>query len=255
MQLRNWLAGAASALMLAAAPAAAQDQAPGAADGWRFTLTPYLWATSIGGDVALPRRGVEFDADFGDILSSLQFAAMGMFEARRGRFSLVADFLTTTLEQDFSTPAGVAFRGGSARMSTTSASAVALVRVVEEPGFGLDVGAGLRAWWLDTKISLNAGALAARSASADVDFADPILALRAEVVLSERFALVGYADVGGFDASSRSTWQLLGVVNWRITDSITAHVGYRHLALERTRGDLDANFALSGPIFGASFRF
>jgi opacity protein-like surface antigen len=126
---------------------------------------------------------------------------------------------------------------------------------VEAPGFGLDVGAGLRAWWLDTRITLNPGALPGRSTTSTSNFADPILALRAEVMLSESIALVGYADIGGFDTSSKSTWQMLGAVSWRITDSISAHLGYRHLALERARRDFDGDFALSGPILGASFRF
>jgi hypothetical protein len=248
--------GAALGLAIALAPgtAAAQGATP-RDDGWHFTLTSYMWASGMSGSVALPRQSRDFDADFGDILSSMQFGAMGFFEMRRGGFGIVVDGLTLTTEQDVTTPRGIAFRGGSSRMTATEVSVLSLARVVETPGWSLDVGAGARAWWLDTKLSLNASLAPARSASESVNFVDPILAVRAGVPLTDRISLTAYADIGGFNTGSQSTWQVLTAFNWQVTDSIAAHFGYRHMAVSVARGPVDMDITISGPILGASFRF
>ncbi len=242
------------AVSLLPASAVAQRTAP-RDDGWQVTLTPYLWLAGIGGSVALPRQSADFDADFGDILSNMQIGAMGFLEVRRGGFGIVLDGLTLTTEQDVATPRGIAFRGGSSRMTAVEFSVLGLARVVETPGWQLDVGAGARAWWLDTKLSLNAGLLPARSASESVNFVDPILAMRAGVHLTDRIGFTAYGDIGGFNTGSEFTWQVLAAFNWQATDSIIAHLGYRHMAITVGRGAVDMDITMSGPILGVSFRF
>lgn len=243
-----------SALLLAAMPAVAQER-EGLADRWRFSLTPYVWFAGISGDLSLPRQSRDFDVDFGDTLSALKFGAMGIFEARRGRFGLVVDAVTLTTEEDFSTPRSVLFSSGTSRLTTTEISLIGLVRVAEKPRWNLDLGAGFRGWWIDSKVSLNPGVAPARSASGSANFIDPLLALRYNVGLSERFDFSVYADIGGSDTDSRLTWQVLAALNWQATDSISAHVGYRHISIDVSRGSIDLSTALSGPIIGATFRF
>lgn len=249
------IAGAAAALLLLGPASAMAQGSASAENGWRFSLTPYLWLAGVSGEASLPQRSSDFDAEFGDILSALQFGAMGIFEARRGRFGLVVDALTLTTEQDITTPRSQLFSGGESRMTATQVSAVGLVRVVEAPSWNLDVGAGLRAWWLDAKVSLDAGLEPGRSASATRNFTDPLLALRYHVDLSERIGFTTYADIGGFGTGSKLTWQVLSAFQWQATESITAHLGYRHIAIEMERGAVALDMALSGPIIGASFRF
>ena len=76
--------------------------------GWTFTVAPYFWAAGISGDTAqfgLPE--VHMDADFGDLLSNLDFAFMAAGEARYDRFSIFGDVIYTKLGADASTPAGI----------------------------------------------------------------------------------------------------------------------------------------------------
>ncbi|MGK7871029.1 hypothetical protein [Falsiroseomonas sp. E2-1-a20] len=251
---KAWLLRALMLLLIGVSPAAAQRSGESAST-WQFSLTPYLWLAGVSGDVALPRQSRDFDAEFGDILSDLQFGAMGFFEARRGRFGLLVDGLTLITEQDVSTPRGLLFRGGSTRLTATELSMIGLVRVVETPSWDLDLGAGLRSWWIDAKVSLNHGMAAARSASGSTGILDPVLALRHDLRLSEQFGLTTYADIGGFGTGSRLTWQVLGALRWQVTESTAANVGYRHMAIDLSRGAVDLDVALSGPIMGVSFRF
>lgn len=87
-------AGAADVSM----PTKAPITPPAAIQGWTYSLTPYLWATSLSGSTTVKGRTTDVDAGFFDILEHTQFpkglfqlAALG--EARNGRFGLLADIL------------------------------------------------------------------------------------------------------------------------------------------------------------------
>ncbi len=250
----RWIGAALGALMLAAAPGSARaETAP--SDGWRFALTPYIWFAGVAGEATLPRQNRDFDADFGDVLSNLDVAAMAMFEARRGRFSLVVDGLYLGQDVSVTTPRNLAFRGGSAELNATQLAAVGLVRAIDQPGFGLDVGAGLRSWWIDTEVTLAPGLLTGRSAKGSANFTDPLLAMRAEVRLSDHWSFFAYGDIGGFDTGSRLTWQVLGGVSWQATQGTSLQLGYRHLSVDVSRSDLALDLSFGGPILGVTIRF
>jgi hypothetical protein len=242
----------AAAFGTAAQPAGAQQSL----DGWQVSLTPYLWFAGVGGDVTLPRGGSrDFNADFDDIFDSLKFGAMATAEARRDRFSILLDVLYLDNEQGFNTPRSIGVRGGDVRLTTTEVSLIGLYRVVEDPRYAFDVGGGLRAWWLDTKISANQGLLAGRSASSSPSWVDPIVAARAHVRLNERFSLSAYADMGGFDTGSQFTWQAIGSFDWQITPAIVARAGWRYIAIDYKKEDVEVDVAMSGPFLGVTFRF
>ena len=82
------------------------------ASGWTFAIAPYLWASGLSGDVAsfgLPT--VALNADFGDILSNLDLAAMAMAEARYDRFSVFGDVMYTKISSGKATPKGILATG------------------------------------------------------------------------------------------------------------------------------------------------
>jgi opacity protein-like surface antigen len=256
---------AALSLALAALPAQAQTLAQAqtadpARDGWRFALTPYVWLAGFSGDLTVRDRSLgdvsaSTTSGFDDVLDSIRFAFMGTFEARRGRLGLLVDLMTLSLEQSIDTPRDRAFSGGNAEVSGTQLGAAALLRVVETPGFDLDLGAGLRAWWAETTLTLDPGLRQGGRASADAQFTDPLLALRAELRLAERWSLRAYGDIGGFGAGSDLTWQAFAAVSWRATETLVLQVGYRHLAVDFSNGDKRLDIAIGGPIIGLSWSF
>ena len=67
-----------AALLAAVAISATAVPAHSQADpGWKFELTPYLWAAGMSGTVSVndrPNAGLEVEQSFSDILSVLQFA-------------------------------------------------------------------------------------------------------------------------------------------------------------------------------------
>lgn len=237
--------------------AAAQAQAPAQRAGWQFALTPYVWFAGISGDVELPsgrHDDREFSADFGDILSNLSFAAMLAAEARNGRFGIAADLMTLTLEQDVSTR-GILFRDGESRVTTTSLGLVGFYRLLDTPGGSIDAGAGIRAWWVSARISLDGRLGVERSREVSRDWIDPILMLRGHARLAERVGISLYGDIGGFGVGSELTWQVLGTLDYRANDWLELRAGWRHLAIDFRSGRLNLDVAMTGPIIAATFRF
>jgi hypothetical protein len=241
--------GAASVAIIsigAAVPAAAQD-AP-----WHFAATQYVWAAGIKGSTTTPASGVDFNVDFTDTLKDLSaIPIMLAGEVRKGSFGAVFDIIWLKVASDIDTPRNLLFNDGKAKLSTFQASAIGLYRVVEQPAGNIDVGAGVRLWSVSSRASLNAGLLPAVSAKIDKTFADPVLAARFEFRLGGPWSLTAYGDVGGFGISSDVTWQAIGTVNYKAADWVDMRLGWRHLAVDRSKIKVE----LSGPVLAATFRF
>jgi opacity protein-like surface antigen len=248
------LLGAICAVALSASPALAQSPTR-TADEWSFTLSPYVWFSGLGGEVTLPRGSESFSADFGDIFESLKFSVMGIFEARRNNVSLLFDLMYLNMQQGVPVPGEGAYSGGSSRVKTTQASAIGLVTLAEGPSGCFELGGGLRAWWLDTEIRLDPGLLPGRSADQRTNWVDPVIAARASFSLNDRLSLTGYGDVGGFGVGSEFTWQAIATLDWRVSDWISASLGYRWIQIEYENRRATIDLDMSGPIVGASFRF
>jgi hypothetical protein len=251
------LAAALAALVIGAGPTLAQGMpAPApAAEGWRFALTPYFWAAGADGSFSTPRRSRDFDVSFDDIWSDLKFAFMGTAEVRYGRFGVLVDAFYLDVEDGVAVPRGVAFSGGSGRLESTQLAVVGMFRAVEDARGFVDIGAGLRAWWIDSKVNLTPNVLPAASFGASTNWVDPLVAIRASLRLSERFSLTAYGDVGGFDTGTKLTWQALGAAEYAFTPGIVGQLGYRYLYVDRERDNLTVDMAFGGPFIGLTFRF
>jgi opacity protein-like surface antigen len=84
---------------------------------------------------------------------------------------------------------------------------------------------------------------------------DPILAVRGHVRLTDRIGLTAYADIGGFQTGSQLTWQAVGALDWQITSSIVAQIGWRYIYIDYSKDNVTVDMDLSGPFLGATFRF
>lgn len=242
---------------LAAAASVAQAQRNDS-PGWEFALTPYGWFAGMSGNIRTPLERLperSFSADFSTIVGDLSTVPiMGMAELRHGRFGLLGDLLYLGLEQDIETR-NVAFLGGRARVNSTIGNILGLYRVVDLPGQSVDIGAGVRIWNSDTKLSLNSGLLPGVIKKSSVSWADPLLAARYHRTLSERFGLTVYGDIGGFDLGSILTWQVSGMVDYRATESITLSAGWRYLTFNKKQDDFRLDLGFNGPFIAATFRF
>ncbi len=241
--------------LLFASTAGAQSQAS-AADAWTFSLTPYFWAVGIDGDVGIGRLpDVDVDASFSDVWDTLDFALMGMFEARRDRYGLLFDGFYAKLSADADTP-GPAFGDVDVEVTHQFYSLAGTYRVINGRA-PIDLLAGIRYVHAKTEVDLGAGLLAARSGSRSKDWVDGFAGLRLRAPLTERWALIFHGDVGAGGADF--TWQAIAGVGYRISDVLEAQLGYRYFRVDYDDGGGAGRFlydiALSGPYLSLDIRF
>ena len=271
--------GAALAATLAAglvgSPVAAEDAAPASAP-WQLSVTPYLWALSVKGDVGVGETEADVDASFSDILDDLNYAVMLELELRKGRFGLVSDTIYADLEDDAATAedrlrikatANILIQGlaGTYRLGTWQLAEFARAGRL---AVTVDPYAGIRYTYLDTELKgrldlPDLGVDARRTTEADKHWVDPIVGLRTAWTLGERFSLILAGDAGGTSTNSQYSAQGVGLIGYRFglfgQDNANLVVGYRALHQKYQDGDgrsrFDWDVTLHGPIAGLDITF
>ena len=228
--------------------------------GWQFSITPYAWLPAVRGDIRtpLPRVGDRsFSLGSGTLVTDLDaLPAMIAGEARYGRFSIVGDFFYAALAQDFNTR-DLLWQGGHTRVTSSVGTLLGMVRVLEEPRQSLDIGAGTRIWGFTTKVSLDPGLEPGVIRKRSLTWADPLVGARYHAMLSPRFGVSVYGDVGGFDTGSRLTWQAIGSLDYDLTNWATLRAGWRYLTVDKRNasGRVGLDLGFNGPFFAATVRF
>ena len=275
-----------------AMPVKAPIAPPPAIQGWTYSLTPYVWATSLSGSTTVKGRTTDIDASFIDILDHTQFpkglfqlAAFG--EARYGRFGLLTDiaYMKLGLGASITRSRGIDELGLSVGASAgltvemviaEVAAAYEIARWAASPGSNtaLDLYAGGRVWWqhadADLAVSGTGNILGLTrtgngtfSASADVSWVDPVVGARLRHQLAPGWNLAVSGDVGGFGAGSKFSWQALATLDWEFCRSNTVTwsgmVGYKALSVDYSQGSglthYEYDMTMYGPIFGVTARF
>jgi opacity protein-like surface antigen len=257
--------------LVACAPAAAQTTG-GQAGGWQFEFTPYLWAAGLKGDVqvgTLPLTSV--DMKFTDILDVLDFALMGAFEARKGRWGFLFDAMymklsdSATATRTGAGPIGATLTASAdVKVEQTMLAAAAAYRVSEGRS-PVDVIGGLRYTKLDVSGDIGAslfgggplglGATGTVARSGDKDWVDPYVGVRLQHPIADRWTLVGYADVGGFGVGSDLTWQAAAGVNYAYSKSVSLKFGYRYMSIDYDKGGIVYDVTMQGPYLAVGIRF
>ena len=250
--------GTLGATLLALVATGGMAAAQGAFD-WRGQLTPYVWATGLGGDLRPFATGptVEIDRSFSDILGDLDAAFFLSGFARRDRFVLLGDLSYSSASRAGVLSAPIPGLPAEGRLRQTSLTLAGGWRVSDTLDGTLDLLGGLRHWRVRGEVGAPAvpGVFPGARVSASRNFTDPIIAARANLRLTPDWSVLLYGDVGGFGVGSRSTAQLLGTVNYSLGNQVTLSAGYRHLSVDYRSGGSRFDVRLGGPIFGATIEF
>ncbi|PKP84312.1 MAG: hypothetical protein CVT80_08895 [Alphaproteobacteria bacterium HGW-Alphaproteobacteria-2] len=219
--------------------------------GWSFQMTPYVWATGLGGSLRPLAAGpkISIDKSFGDILEDLDVAFFVTGLARRDRLVLLGDFSTSSSSRGGVVPPGIPAKGS---LRQTSLTLLAGYRAVSEGPFTLDVLAGARVW--DVRARVNAPVVPIRVAR-ERSFADPVVAARVNLRLAPGWSLLAYGDVGGAGIGSRFTSQLAATVNYEFSERFFLSAGYRQLHVDYREDGMRVDLRMKGPLVGATLRF
>ncbi|MFC4622505.1 hypothetical protein ACFO3A_09780 [Comamonas nitrativorans] len=236
---------------LALTPGLPLAQTPDAA-AWRFQVTPYVWMAGSAGDMRPTAQAPTLHSrkSFSEILNHLDGAFFLHATARQQRFVALGDVTYASLSDAGKLPPGVSIRG---KLRQTSISALAGYQLLHDhPRHNLDALGGVRFWHIRTSVTVPA---LQRRASGSADWVDPVIAVRLRSQLAPRWSSLLYADVGGFGVGARSTWQVMGSINYALKDNVHLSLGYRHLAVDYRKNGMLLNIQQGGPLLGATWQF
>jgi hypothetical protein len=235
--------------LMLAGPAAAQTS------GWTFAVSPYAWVPGITAAVDTAWGTVEIDKSSSDVLSKLDIAFMGAFEARNGRWGLIADLFYADLSQSQATPFGLLFSQARIETEAKALSAYAAYRIHEDNRTSIDLMAGLRIQSLDIDLSLSPGLLPDQSFGISETWVDPLIGGRVRFAITDHWFATAFADVGGLDVGSDLTWQVFASLGYQFSERWSVQGGWRHVAIAKEIGGRDVDTDFSGPLLGFTVRF
>lgn len=179
----------------------------------------------------------------------LDFGVLLTAEARKGNWGVIGEFNYLSLSDEFTFAGG--FVRGESELRGTMGGAALVYRFIGDNRASADVFAGFRIWSLEATADFRILPTASRTAT----FVDPILGLRGTYFVTDNVFLTGLVEIGGFGAGSDFQWEVIGRMSYRFSDTISAGIGYRHLAIDVSRGGLAVDAVISGPFVAIDFNF
>lgn len=136
----------------------------------------------------------------------------------------------------------------------------ATFRIAEGPAGFFDVYGGFR--YNYTSLDINADrsnrfVLIPRDIddSGSKTWTDPLIGLRGQWNINDKWFLAGKGDIGGFGVGSDLAWSLQGTVGYNFTESVSAEIGYRYLHTDYDNGRLTYDVAQAGAFVGLNINF
>jgi hypothetical protein len=234
-------------------PTVVPHQAP-ADDEWEFQFSPYFWLASLHGTGGVGNRTTQVDESFSDIFHALDFALMGLVEARKGKLVILTDMEYVAVSDDKATP-GPFFSNVNAKFKTFIFDPEVGYRVFANPAKGqfIDVLGGIRVWHVSTELDFGAGILPATQLQGSRTWVDGVAGLRGRAALSPKVFVTGKFDLGG--GGSKFTWQLFGGAGYNVNSKVALIFGYRALDVNYRKDNFIYDMNQRGPIMGLGFKF
>jgi len=221
---------------------------------WEWGGALYLWGAGIGGTTA---EGDDIDVSFNDIIDNLDMAFMGMLQAQKDKWTLLADVNYLGLSDDQKSTANLIGQPVSTKLDVELKSwivtAAAAYQVHETDTTRLDILGGGRYLYMDADLDFKIPAIPLREKYSDSgSVLDAIVGARGEVRLNDKWYVNYHVDVG--TGESDVTWQALAGLNYRFS-KVDAAFGYRYLKWEFDDDDTFDELDISGPYAGIRFSF
>jgi hypothetical protein len=260
---RKPLFAAAAVATLLSGQAQAADVAYEDTSGWTFTGAAYLWGAGIAGDVGVFGDGVlnlqpqEVDISFTDILENLEFAFMGLGEARNGRFVMGMDLTYTKVGVTVENPLDGPLDLESIDANTTAWMVTGFggYSIVDGEDVRVDLIAGARYWSVDNDFELNGGKLDERSFSDGADWIDPLAGVKMRFSLSDDIYVASWGMIGGFGVGSDLMWDVMAGAGYSFTEHFDVFAGYRAVSVDYSDDSFVYDIVQQGPVVAGVFRF
>lgn len=241
------------------------------ADDWQYSLTPYAWFPNINGTMkfqAFPGAGgwLESEVTPSSYLSALDFGFMLSGEARKGKWGVLADFITLDLSSEKSSVKSIGSNlqipvdvGTTTGFSGTIWHVGGFYNLTNTPATSIDLLAGMRYFKVDSQLDWRlAGPLGQFPQSGSLNqkenLLDGIVGIRGKTSLGSggKWSIPFLVDVGAGDSSL--TWQAVAGLAYAL-DWGDVQLSYRHLEYDQGNDGMLHNLHFSGPALSATFHF
>ena len=235
-------------LALAAALAACPVTSAQAAEGWDWTIAPYLWASSVSTDLREDAPPVGSDTSFSDLISKLDLAAQVHVEGQGDRFGLFGDVTYIDLSDDHDYP-------GLSAHTSVNASITELAGVwnVEPTRYeGLDVFAGVRHIIADADVEFfpDNPLLPDVTVGMDQSYTDFMVGARYTAKLSDKWKLITRLDGAWGDTEGTVNASLLAARKFNKGSFV---FGYRYMDVDLQEGGTEVDLTMAGPMLAYAF--
>ena len=238
-------------------------------DKWEFIVTPYLWLPSVDAKATADGTTQSLDLDFSDIIDTFDvFGLSSLFEARKGKWSLVFDFMYVDLDARFRNPVPILDKVGVHIEQTDFLFGVGY-RLLELPlrqdtrfpalTFDL-VGAGRYAY-LKQKLTPKISGGPSMKLGKSKDWVEPVIGGRFAFHLTDKVTCIVRGNIGGFGvgSASKKTWKFMTGFGYRFSKKYTLKLGYQIYDIDYNNGSGSDEFGLDGkfdgPWLGLSYHF
>jgi len=222
---------------------------PPAASDWWFRFAPYGWVTAMTGDVGVGHLSTPVDISMSDTLDSVDMTWMSLFEVGYRRWSFGVDVIYGKFSQD---AAGGDHLFDSFRFEEKQWFITPMLsyRAIETDNYHMSVFAGARITVMEVDVTGRFVAGGETTASRSTDWTDPIIGIRGQADLGDKFFFRYYADIGGFGASSDLTWQAFAGFGYNVNKNVSVALGYRGLGVDYSKDALSMDTVMHGPVIG-----
>ena len=215
-------------------------------EGWKFTVSPYLWAVTLDGDAGNKRAGtVSLDMSVEDVSEVLDSAAILAFEAMKdNRWIFLVDGQYLALEDKQTGSMGNTLK---VEFDTTILGGYVGYRLATK--IPVDLLLGVR--YIDQKFE--AGLLGLPGRSEGENWVDALGGLRVIVPFNDQFGFSVFGTVGG--GGSNLTWDVFPLLYWNATEWLSVKAGYRAMYYDYDKDNYVYDVTTKGFVGGVSFRF
>lgn len=243
---------------------AAEDVSPipVISEAWRFEITPYVWAPGIKGTLGLD-SGLAKSADFttSNVLSNLKSGGMISAEAHQGKWGVMGDFVSATLQHSGSipvvTPSGAGTVGDKITLQQSILTGVATYTIANTKDAYVDALLGVRAIYATATLNANLnGTPEKESVSKTTSTVDPIIGAKGRYRIADStWYIPFYGDIGSGGGTTNLTWQAMAGVGKTFGTLIDASLTYRALYYDMKDGGVMQKTTMLGPQVAVTFKF
>ena len=241
---------------------------PKIADEWRFEVTPYLWSSGISSTLFYNDRYLNTaKLSSSNVLGDLKSGGMIAAEAHYGRWGIMGDIVSATLQTTSNSTVTVPTQSGALPVNAANKvtlqqniiTGAATYTFLSNQNIYLDGLLGARGIMATATVSADLSAFGHSKDLVDsksISTLDPIVGFKGRYRIADTtWYIPFYADIGGGGGTTNMTWQGILGVGKTFEKLVDVSLAYRTMYYDMNGDGLLQKTTFKGPQLAATFKF